>query len=119
MNGDSFDVPVTVMLPVAMWKRLGAAAQKHETSVASLVVECVRRQIVATTPTPVALRARQSGSWWSDQDEQTMRRLHAEGRSDSAIAKVLGRQQPVVSSHRRQSGLPALFRTPNTKRNSA
>lgn len=44
---------------------------------------------------------------WTEDEVQSVRDLHAEGLSDTAIGKQIGRPQPDVSRWRRKLGLPA------------
>lgn len=109
MTVDDFTVPVLVHLPRHLHRRLRQVADRHGLDVlAPLVVECVRRQLEGDTPAPPPVEPARRP--WSPTDEATLRRLHEQGYSDGAIARELGRQQPVVSSWRRKYGLPAIGR---------
>ncbi len=106
MSADDFTVPVLVHLPRSLHRRLRAVADRHGLDVlAPLVVECVRRQLEGDTTAPPPAETKRRP--WSSIDEATMRRLHAAGYTDGAIARELGRAQPMVSSKRRAAGLPA------------
>lgn len=104
-----------IELPRDLHRKLRRVADAHGVLfLEPLIVECVRRQLgddpkpaadarpPKVTPKPHGTAARP----WSDEDQQTMMRLYAAGLSDGAIARQLGRWQPVVSKRLRKLDLP-------------
>jgi len=114
---ESFDVPVSTMLPVAVYRRMARLAERTGTSVGSLVAECVRRvlagQMAAPVPAPLPASTpsgRNPRRAWTAEDDVRVREWHALGWSDSRMAREMGASQPTVSLHRRALGLPNLFK---------
>jgi hypothetical protein len=107
MTADAyFTVPVRSQVPIGLYRRLAAAAEKHGADVGELVVECVRRALVTSAaPSEAPRRFR-----WTAEHDDLVRVRHAEGVSDFAIAKEIGCANSVVYNHRVALGLPTLFR---------
>ena len=86
-----FDVEVKTWLPSSQWKQLHRVALENNTTVAHLVRELVRRQLVGevvAAPQPAAPR-KYRGSL-TEEKELALRHLHAKGMSDVAIGRELG-----------------------------
>jgi hypothetical protein len=116
-----FLVPVTVLMPQGILGRIQGVARRHEAEVGPLIVELVRRQLVAGAARGSRRRAqggRTYQRWTPDLDER-LRTLHAAGKSDTEIGTILGRHQTVISKKRRDLGLPSNFNRPPTGRNLA
>lgn len=94
-----FDVDVKVTLPQPQYKQLSRIAAANRLTVAALVRECVRRQLVPSEPRGARTKP----------NREAIRELHLQGMSDLAISKRLGCAQSTVSKHRADMGFPALF----------
>lgn len=107
MSGD-FDVEVKTWLPNGQWRHLHALATEHNTTVPSLVREIVRRQLAGEVPAaPEPVVVVRSSRWaLSEESEQALRDLHAQGKSDVQIGLALGISNQRVGSYRQKLRLP-------------
>lgn len=109
-----FDVDVRTQLPQRTYARLYQLAREHDTTVESLVRECVRRQLagapgvsaqhLADLP-PVEIGKRR----WSAEHDEIVAALNKAGMADNEIAKRMGVSVSTINNHRRALGLDRNF----------
>jgi DNA-binding CsgD family transcriptional regulator len=107
MSGE-FDVEVKTWLPNGQWRHLHQLAKEHNTTVPSLVREIVRRQLAGEVPpAPEPVVVVRSSRWGlTEGQEQALRHLHSQGKSDVQIGLALGISNQRVGSYRRKLRLP-------------
>lgn len=109
-----FDVDVRAQLPQRTYARLYQLAREHDTTVESLVRECVRRQLtgapsldtqrLADLP-PAEIGKRR----WSPEHDEIVTALNKAGMADNEIARRMGISVSTVNNHRRGLGLTRNF----------
>lgn len=109
-----FDVDVRTQLPQQTYARLYQLAREHDTTVESLVRECVRRQLagapsvgtqrLADLP-PAEIASRK----WSPEHDEIVIALNKAGMADNEIAKRMGLSAQTINNHRRALGLDRNF----------
>lgn len=89
-------VAVLLHLPNDVYRALVPIAAKHDTQVHHLIEASVTKSV---------RRKKRSKSRLTAEQLATIRRLNAEGKSDAAIAKVIGVSQSTVSKRRGEMDL--------------
>lgn len=108
---DDFTVDVRVQIPASQYKALVEASNDLHTTVGGIVAELVRQACAGRPvplPAPVDPPPREKRGLTPDR-ERIVRQMHAQGKSDSAIARVLGCSGSTAGDYRMALGLPRLY----------